>query len=186
MICFDKYQRTVHCIKQKIAQHQLIVLHIALLVMIVAADQWSKHVVKDFLITRDFRSLNVTSFLSIVWQQNTGIAFGMFHNANATQIQHIILLCMNIAAIALLCYMLKFQDKGKKLIITLSLVPILGGAAGNMLDRVLHDHIFDFIYFHYRGYSFPAFNLADAFISLGAGSWILIDLVIYRSSKKSK
>ena len=62
---------------------------------------------------------------------------------------------------------------------------ILGGALGNMIDRLSHGHVIDFILFHYKGYYFPAFNVADSALFCGAVIWIYAMIVEYRQTKAS-
>ena len=59
-------------------------------------------------------------------------------------------------------------------ILAVGLALVLGGALGNVIDRVVHGYVVDFIYFHWRTWYFPAFNIADTAISIGAGC-LLID-----------
>jgi signal peptidase II len=71
--------------------------------------------------------------------------------------------------------------KSKSVISFLGYSCIIGGAIGNVIDRVFRGAVFDFIYFHYQDYGFPIFNLADSFISLG----VIILIYDYWCQKKS-
>ena len=63
---------------------------------------------------------------------------------------------------------------------------ILGGALGNVCDRLVHGHVIDFIFFSYQGYSFPAFNVADMSLFCGAALWIVFMLLEYRQAKSAQ
>ena len=63
---------------------------------------------------------------------------------------------------------------------------IIGGALGNILDRVRHGAVVDFLYFHYRDYGFPAFNLADSAISIGVTLILIDSLFMERRSRKKE
>jgi signal peptidase II len=65
----------------------------------------------------------------------------------------------------------------------LALSLLLGGAVGNVIDRVIYSHVVDFLDFHYAGWHFPAFNVADSAITLGAGLLILDELLRVRRGK---
>ena len=62
---------------------------------------------------------------------------------------------------------------------------ILGGALGNLIDRLHHGYVVDFILVHYQAYYFPAFNLADSALFCGAALWILLMILEYRDKKQS-
>ena len=86
-----------------------------------------------------------------------------------------------LAAIAFIVYMLR-QHGGQKLF-AWALTLILGGAIGNVIDRLLHGYVVDFIQVHYGGWYFPAFNLADSAITLGAICLILDEILRVRHSR---
>ena len=73
---------------------------------------------------------------------------------------------VGVIATVILVRLLKRHAQETHLAFALALV--LGGALGNVIDRVILGHVVDFLYFHYQGYSFPAFNVADSAISVGA------------------
>lgn len=111
------------------------------------------------------------SILDIVYLENTGAAFSMLAEAAGWQRWFFIALAV-IVSLALMIWLRRIRSDQTILAIGLSLV--LGGALGNVIDRVLHGYVVDFIYFHWRTWYFPAFNLADTAISIGAGC-LLID-----------
>jgi signal peptidase II len=71
---------------------------------------------------------------------------------------------------------------GSQRLFSFALALILGGALGNVVDRVSHGHVIDFLLFHYRQWEFPAFNVADSSITIGAALLILDELLRVRRS----
>jgi signal peptidase II len=73
--------------------------------------------------------------------------------------------------------------KAKTRISSFAFMLVIAGAVGNIVDRIIYGAVFDFIYFHYNDLAFPAFNVADSFISAGAGL-LIYDYLFCRSEKK--
>jgi len=113
-------------------------------------------------------SLPVTSFMSLVLAYNTGAAFSFL--AGATGWQRWLFAAIAVVASGVLVYMIR---RGGSRMLMLGLALILGGALGNLWDRIVLGHVTDFLLFHYRGWSWPAFNVADSAITVGAGLLIL-------------
>lgn len=103
----------------------------------------------------------IKGFFEFSYLENKGAAWGIFQNKT------IFLLCISIIIImGMIYYLFKYKPKVKLLRIALGL--IIGGAIGNMYDRILNKYVVDFIYFHYKdGYSFPTFNVADMSVVIG-------------------
>ena len=103
-----------------------------------------------------------------VW--NTGISFSMFNDyGNAGKIA---LICFALAVVAFLLRWMYNEDNRLKIF---SLALIIGGALGNVVDRVRAGAVLDFLDFHYQTMHWPAFNLADTFICIGAFLLILLE-----------
>ena len=134
---------------------------LALAALVVVLDQASKA-----WITAAFRlneNLAVAPFFDLVWVYNVGAAFSFLAGASGWQRWFFIALALGISL--WIVAMLR-QHAADRLLAT-SLALILGGAVGNVIDRVSHGAVVDFLDFHYAGHHFPAFNLADSAISLG-------------------
>jgi signal peptidase II len=86
-----------------------------------------------------------------------------------------------VGAAVFIVYMLR-SHPGQKLF-SFALACILGGALGNVIDRLLHGYVVDFLDFHYAGAHFPAFNIADSAISVGAACLILDELLRVRRAR---
>jgi len=107
-------------------------------------------------------TIKVNSFFDIVYVWNYGISFGIFKNYY--QYSNFALLAVNSLIVAYLFYI---QLKCKSVLSFVGYSLVIGGAIGNLVDRILRGAVFDFIYFHYKEFGFPVFNLADSFISIG-------------------
>lgn len=138
--------------------------------LIVVADQFTKAV-----ILANYRYADqtvVTSFFNIVRAHNTGAAFSFLADADGWQ--RWAFTGIGVAAAVFITWMLK-SHAGQTLF-SLSMTLILGGAIGNVIDRMMHGYVVDFLDFHWAGRHFPAFNLADSAITLGAILLVLDEL----------
>jgi signal peptidase II len=117
-------------------------------------------------------SRTVTSFFNVVRVHNSGAAFSFL--AGASGWQRWFFVGLGVVAAGFIVWMLK-RHGGQRLF-GWALALILGGAVGNVIDRLLHGHVIDFIQVHYAGWYFPAFNLADSAITVGAVLLVLDEL----------
>lgn len=136
---------------------------LALAAVIVVIDQITKYfIVQKFAL---FESLTVTSFFNLVHVRNTGAAFSMLANAGGWQ--RVFFIAVAVVASVWVVWLLRRHPEQKRFCLALSM--ILGGAVGNLIDRVLFGSVVDFVQVHYAGWFFPAFNVADSAITCGAG-----------------
>jgi signal peptidase II len=150
---------------------------IGLAAAVVLADQLTKLAVERAFDYGDVRA--VTSFFNLVLTYNKGAAFSFL--ASASGWQGAFLVGVAIAASAFILYLL--ARHGEQKLFAFALALILGGAIGNLIDRLAYGHVIDFLDFHWRGWHWPAFNLADSAIVGGAGLLILDELVRVRRAK---
>ena len=123
--------------------------------------------------TLDFQqAVPVLPFFSLVRVHNTGAAFSFLADAGGWQRWFFI--AVGVIATVIIVRLLKRHAHEPWLAFALALV--LGGALGNVIDRVVLGHVVDFLYFHYRGFAWPAFNVADSAITVGAALLILDSL----------
>jgi signal peptidase II len=107
----------------------------------------------------------IDGLFSLTYVRNTGAAFGIFAGSHeAFRLPFLILI--SVIAIGFIFVMLKRLHE-QEIGLTTALAFILGGAIGNLIDRVLHGEVIDFLDFYWSNYHWPAFNLADSFITVG-------------------
>ena len=150
---------------------------LGLAVLVVLLDQLSKTVIVGMFQLYDSRA--VTSWFNLVRVHNSGAAFSFL--AGASGWQRWFFVGMGTLASGFIVWMLKKHPTQKLFCFAISM--ILGGAIGNVVDRLLHGHVVDFIQLHYGGWYFPSFNLADSAITLGAICLILDELLRVRRSR---
>jgi signal peptidase II len=138
-----------------------------LLVFVIAIDQATKWSVLAFFPRGS--SVSICPFINLVLTINFGTSFGLL--SPSTQSEHLMLVSITIFCIALLLYFFfKLKTETERIFCAL----LIGGAIGNLLDRFFHGGVIDFIDVYYRDWHWPAFNIADSFISCSA-----IGLIIY-------
>ena len=135
---------------------------LALAALVVVVDQISKYVVSSTFAL--YERLEVTPFFNLVLVHNRGAAFSFLSEAGGWQRGFFIAIA--VVASVWITWLLRRHPDQKLFCLALGL--ILGGAIGNVIDRVLHGAVVDFLDFHALGYHWPAFNVADMGISVGA------------------
>ena len=151
--------------------------HLAILVL-VSADICSKILAEKFL---EFGQLiPMIPSLDLLLVFNSGIAFSMLDFNNAFTSYGLL-----IIGFVLVGYLYSMLRKEEAIINYWALILIIAGALGNLLDRLVDGVVTDFLYFHVDQFSFFIFNLADAFISVGAAIFIIAELQKYFSSQES-
>jgi signal peptidase II len=139
--------------------------------IVILLDQLSKIAVTTLFIHGEEKP--VTSFFNLVLAYNEGAAFNFLSNQGGWQ--RYLFTAIAVGAAVFIVYLLR-RHAGQRLFCwALSL--IMGGALGNVIDRLAYGHVIDFLDFHWRGFGhFPAFNLADSAITLGAILFIFDEL----------
>ena len=147
---------------------------LALSLAVLIADQFTKVLIVGYY--RLGESKYVTSFFDIVYAQNTGAAFSFLRDASGWQ--RWMFTGIGLVAAVFIVWMLR-SHAGQKLF-SFALACILGGAIGNVLDRLLRGSVVDFLQVHWQQHYFPAFNVADSAITVGAACLILDELLRVR------
>lgn len=148
-----------------------IILSFAALVILL--DQCTKWLVNDSIPFHE--SITVTSFFNLVHVRNFGAAFGVFNDPAGTW-QFWFFLASTLLAVVIIYFVAKgARDKDKALFCGLGL--ILGGAVGNLIDRIRFRSVVDFLDFHWAGFHWPAFNVADIAICVGVGIAMLMIVI---------
>ncbi len=143
---------------------------LALALILLIADQFTKVLILGYYRLGD--ATYVTSFFNVVRVHNTGAAFSFL--ASESGWQRWFFTGIGVAAAVFIIWMLK-SHAGQKLF-SFAMACILGGAIGNVVDRTLHGYVVDFLDFHYANWHFPAFNIADSAITVGAVCLVLDEI----------
>jgi signal peptidase II len=145
--------------------------------LVILLDQLTKTLILGSFQLGD--SHTVTSFFNIVRVHNAGAAFSFL--AGASGWQRWFFVGLGIVAALFIVWML--SRHGAQRLFACALALILGGAIGNVIDRLWHGHVVDFIQVHYQRSYFPAFNVADSAITVGAILLILDELMRVRRGR---
>ena len=142
--------------------------------LVIMLDQMSKLLITQHFV--NFESLTVLSVFDLTLLHNTGAAFSFLSDAGGLQRW----LFTAIAVVASVSITLLLRKHAKETLFAFALSLILGGALGNLIDRISYGYVIDFLLFHWNDHYFPAFNLADSAITCGAG------LLIWESFMEKK
>jgi signal peptidase II len=152
-------------------------LWIGIAALIVVIDQFTK-----VLVLGSFQygeGVPVTSFFNLVRVHNLGAAFSFLSNAGGWQRWFF----TGLGSVAALVMVWLLRSHAGQRLFSSAISFILGGAIGNVIDRLLHGYVVDFLDFHWAGWHFPAFNVADCAITAGAGLLILDELLRVRRGR---
>lgn len=126
-----------------------------------------------------YQQIDLLPFFSLFRTHNTGIAFSMFSSLGAPA-----LVVLTLGVVALVLF-LTWRTEPHQLVARLGFALIIGGAIGNLIDRVTLGYVIDYFLFHTQAWSFAVFNLADAFITVGAGLVVLQEVLDWWSDRSS-
>ncbi len=158
-------------IKKYKGVHKGVLSYAALFLAVFIADRITKYWVLNYLTS----SYPITSFLSFDFLMNRGVAWGFLHfEADGP----FLLLSLMIVGVVMLVSSFAYRRLYEENLI-IGEVLVISGALSNIVDRILYRGVIDFILFSWRGYSFPAFNIADVCIVLGVG---MMFISVYRKS----
>ena len=148
-----------------------ILIWLGIAAIIILFDQVTKITIERLFTYGE--DLVVTSFFNLTLAYNKGAAFSFLATEGGWQ--RYFFTAIGVVAAVVITYLLKKNSSQRLFCWSLSL--ILGGAIGNVIDRILYGHVIDFLDFHYKSvYHFPAFNIADSAICVGAALFILDEL----------
>jgi signal peptidase II len=146
---------------------------------VLVADRATKFAIERYT-SPYFRFPVLSNIIALVHNQNPGIAFGVLSNSSSPWLTPLLLLGAGLV-IALLAWLLIVGRVGGKLAHA-GIALILGGAAGNALDRLIHGGVTDFVEVRLGTFSWPAFNVADSAISVGA-ALVIVELIFVGQRK---
>ncbi len=147
--------------------------------VIIVLDQWSKLAVADQFVL--YESRPVTDFFNLVLVHNHGAAFSFLADAGGWQRIFFSAVAI-IVSMVLVVWLCRLSEKERVLAIALPLV--IGGAIGNLIDRLAYGYVIDFLDFYVGSYHWPAFNVADIAVSTGAFLLFVDALFLQQSEQK--
>ena len=148
--------------------------------VIVVVDQLTKWAIVEWIPLYDKVPLN--SFLNLTHQKNSGAAFSFLANAGGWQRWFFVILATVVSAV-IAVWIWRIRSESQT-VLSAGLALVLGGAVGNLIDRLLLGHVTDFIQVWFGSWAFPSFNVADAGISVGAA--LLIIDALFLSGKEQQ
>jgi signal peptidase II len=151
----------------------------AIALVVIVVDQITKTLVLQKFLEGD--GVIVTNFFNLVRVHNHGAAFSFLASGSGWQRWFFI----GIGAVATVFIVTMLRSHGGQKLFSWALSLILGGALGNVVDRLLHGYVVDFIQLHAAGRAFPSFNVADSAITLGAAFLILDEILRVRRATPS-
>jgi signal peptidase II len=129
--------------------------------VVIVIDVYTKHLIQQAF--QYGEHVQITSFFDLVRYHNEGAAFSFLANQGGWQ--HFFFTAIAVVASAVMIYLLRKHAEQKLFCFAIALV--LGGALGNLYDRLTLGYVVDFLFFHYQSYYWPAFNVADSAITVG-------------------
>lgn len=153
----------------------LYILYLLAIVVLVAADQFSKYIVV-LNIAEGTKITLIKDFFNLTYIKNYGAGFSILQN------QTVFLTVIGILAIIFVGYLL-VKSKNNETLNRICYLLIIGGTIGNLFDRIRFKYVVDFLDFYIFGYDFPVFNIADSFLTIGC---ILLIISILLESKNAK
>ena len=149
-------------------------------IAVIVADQLSKYyILYHFLGLNSY--IRFGDYFNVVRAWNTGVSFSMFNNYGNIGVYILSAIAITVV-VALFIWLKSEKDK----VIQIALGMIMGGAIGNVIDRLRSGAVFDFLDIHIGDSHWPAFNIADSFICIGAGLIILMSVIAKFKNKKVK
>lgn len=150
-------------------------LGLCLAALVLVADQISKYYILNEVL-EDRAMIIYTSWFNLVKAWNTGVSFSMFNDMGAWGA-----FLLSVLALSIIGFLVMWLKKEPSRLVQAALGFIIGGAIGNLIDRIRLGAVFDFLDFHIADAHWPAFNVADSFICIGA-----IIIIVYSLFNKEK
>jgi len=150
--------------------------------VVAALDQLSKAMVLAFFGEPGcaVHRVAVGSFLDLVLTCNPGVSFGMFNRTGVSS------LIFSVAALLIILVLVLWLSRVRATFLAVAIGLIIGGAVGNVADRLRFGAVIDFLYFHAGAWYWPAFNLADSAICLGVAAMLLDGMLSRRATSQGK
>ena len=142
--------------------------------VIAVADQLTKWAIVEWVPLYD--KVPINSFINLTHQKNPGAAFSFLANAGGWQRWFFVVLASGVSVVVAV-WLWRIRNAGQT-VLSAGLALVLGGAIGNLVDRILLGHVTDFIQVWFGSWAFPSFNVADAGITVGA-AFLIIDALFF-------
>ncbi len=146
---------------------------------IVIADQVTKWAIIQWIPLYDKVPLN--SFINLTHQHNSGAAFSLLADAGGWQRWFFIVLT-TVVSVVITVWLWRIRNAGQ-MVLSAGLALVLGGAIGNLIDRIMLGYVTDFFQVWFGSWAFPSFNVADAGISVGA-AFLIIDAIFFSGKEE--
>lgn len=157
------------------------VLYLSIALLIVLLDRWTKHIVARRIPLYSHIQI-IPGFFRLTHTENTGAAFSLFADST-TPWKTGLLIAFSVIALIVVSILL-WKNHHAHIASGIGLALIMGGAVGNLWDRVARGRVVDFLLFYVGRYQWPVFNLADSAICIGAG--LLVLEIVFAKSKTSE
>jgi signal peptidase II len=154
--------------------------YVVLTAVILVFDRWTKGLILSRFQLNESISV-IDGFFSITYVRNTGVAFGIFSSASSPAKSILLSLFTAVAATVVIAYSMRNSVHNHLLQIALGL--ILGGALGNLYDRLAYGYVVDFLEFYVGSYHWPSFNVADSAITSGVA---LLAIEVFRNESPDR
>ena len=141
---------------------------------VIIADQVTKWAIIEWVAL--YEKIPLNSFINLTHQRNTGAAFSFLADAGGWQRWFFVLLSVGVSCV-IAVWLWRIRDQ-RQAVLAAGLALVLGGAVGNLIDRIMLGYVTDFIQVWFGGWAFPSFNIADAGISVGA-ALLIIDALFF-------
>jgi len=153
-------------------------LYLLIAIVVVVLDRWTKHVVAKRISLYSHIQV-IPGFFRLTHTENTGAAFSLFADSPAHW-KTGLLIAFSVVALAVVSFLLWKNDRAH-VVTGIGLALIMGGALGNLWDRVTSGRVVDFLLLYVKRYQWPVFNLADSAIVVGAGL-LIVEILFHKSS----
>ncbi len=169
---------SIRKLKDHIAKHRSLFYALPVIFFVAFFDLLSKKLIFTILENHENHEIKVFDFFSLVQVWNRGVSFGMF---NGLEYSHIIFSSIQAVIIFILFFLL-YKNQSKSHFFAFAF--IIGGAFGNLIDRIQNGAVADFLDFYIASYHWPAFNLADSFVFIGVVILLFEDILFGKKNEK--
>lgn len=160
----------------------MLVRGLAVAAVVVILDQLSKAAILGHFAASMFRGERLTPFFNLVLVYNRGVSFGMF-NPGAASRAGLNALIFSLVAATVVLGLFYWLRRVSSPLLAIAIGLVIGGAVGNVIDRIRLGAVVDFLDFHMGLWHWPAFNLADSAICVGVAAMLLDGLLLHREAR---